>query len=139
MSIWQRMRSKLTGKPPAVEPPPPAPEPPPIAAYDTKLRTKKPTETGRRATRVPVKEPVDAAGWVEKGLSLVREGQAELALADFARAIALDENFSKAYAARGVAFEALGRGDEAKADYRKSIEIELRGVLKSEYGYEKKG
>jgi Flp pilus assembly protein TadD len=68
----------------------------------------------------------------------VREGQAEQALPDFARAIALDGNFSKAYAARGVAYEALGRADEAKADYRKSIEIELRGVLRSEYGYEKK-
>lgn len=132
MSLWQRMRSKLTGKPPAAPPPPPpAPEPPPLATYEVRLRPR--TETARR-----VPEPADAAGWVEKGLALVREGQAELALADFARAIGLDAGFAKAYAARGVALEALGRGDEAKADYRKSIEIELRGVLKSEYGYEKK-
>lgn len=126
MSLWQRMKSKLVGTAP-VPPPPEAP-----------VRKNKPTETGRRATRVRVKEPTDAPGWVEHATALLRGGEHEQAVAGFTKAIELDASCAKAYAGRGVAYEALGRAEEAKADYKTSIGIELRGVLKSEYGYEKK-
>ena len=130
MSLWQRMKSKLVGAPP--------PSPPPAVETETSVRKKKPTETGRRATRVPGPEPKDAAGWVERGTELLRGSEHQKALESFTRAIALDPDLAKAYAGRGVAYEALGRAEEAKADYKTSIGIELRGLLKSEYGYEKK-
>lgn len=137
MSLWQRMKAKLIGAPP---PPPPAPvaPPPPPPPTETSVRKKKSTETGRRATKVRVKEPKDAAGWVDHAVELLRGGEHQKAVEGFTRAIELDVNFAKAYAGRGVAFEALGRQEEAKADYKTSIGIELRGVLKAEYGYEKK-
>ncbi len=130
MSLWQRMKSKLVGAPPVPPPAPPAPE--------ASVRKSKPTETGRRATRVRLKEPTDAPGWVEHATALLRGGEAEQAVAGFSKAIALDASCAQAYAGRGVAYEALGRAEEAKADYKTSIGIELRGVLKAEYGYEKR-
>ena len=105
---------------------------------ESTVPNKKPTESGKRATRVPVKEPKDAAGWVDRATELLRGGEHQRAVEGFTKAIELDANLAKAYAGRGVAYEALGRAEEAKADYKTSIGIELRGVLKSEYGYEKK-
>ncbi|HEX7900429.1 MAG TPA: tetratricopeptide repeat protein [Planctomycetota bacterium] len=98
----------------------------------------KPTDPGRRPTRVRLKDPTDAPGWVERATELLRGGEHQKAVEGFTKAIELDANLAKAYAGRGVAYEALGRAEEAKADYKTSIGIELRGVLKSEYGYEKK-
>ena len=133
MSLWQRMKAKLVGAaPPSPPPAPPAP------STETSVRKNKPTETGRRATKVRLKDPTDAPGWVERATELLRGGEHEQAVAGFTKAIELDADCAKAYAGRGVAFEALGRAEEAKADYKTSIGIELRGVLKSEYGYEKK-
>ena len=129
MSLWQRMKSKLVGPPP---PPSPAPE------TESAVRNKKPTESGKRATRVPAKEPKDAAGWVDLATELLRGGEHQKALEGFTKAIELDAGLAKAYAGRGVAYEALGRAEEAKADYKTSIGIELRGVLKAEYGYKEK-
>src|SRR5687767_2721481 len=97
------MKTKLIGAPPPPPPPAPAPE------TETSVRKKKPTETGRRATRVPVPEPKDAAGWVERGTELLRGGEHQKALESFTQAIALDADLAKAYAGRGVAYEALGR------------------------------
>jgi Tfp pilus assembly protein PilF len=131
VSLWRRMKDKLVGAPPP--PTPAAPE------TESAVRKKKPTEPGRRSpTRVPAKEPQDAAGWVERATELLRGGEHQKAVEGFTRAIELDVNLAKAYAGRGVAYEALGRAEEAKADYKTSIGIELRGVLKSEYGYEKR-
>ena len=141
MSLWQRMKSKLIGTPPPPPAPPPVVPPSPPSRppeTETSVRKNKPSETGRRATRTRSKEPKDAAGWVERAIELLRAGESEKAVAGFTRAIELDANLAKAYAGRGVAFEALGRQEEAKADYKTSIGIELRGVLKAEYGYEKK-
>lgn len=129
MSLWQRMKAKLVGSPP-----PPAAPPPPAPKTETQVRKKKTTESGR-STKSRAKDPKDAAGWVEKATELLRGGEAEKAVAGFTRAIELDQACAKAYAGRGVALEALGRAEEAKADYKTSIGIELRGVLKNEYGY----
>jgi tetratricopeptide (TPR) repeat protein len=132
VSLWGRMKARLVGAPPPAAPPPPSPE------TETSVRKKKPTETGRRATRVPGPEPKDAAGWVERATELLRGGEAQKAVEGFTKAIELDATLAKAYAGRGVAYEALGRAEEAKADYKTSIGIELRGVLKAEYGYKEK-
>jgi len=98
-------------------------------------KKKSPTDPGRRATRARKKDPQDAAGWVERATELLRDGQHAEAVAGFTKAIEMDANCAKAFAGRGVAFEALGKAEEAKADYKTSIGIELRGVLKAEYGY----
>ena len=116
MSLWQRMKAKLVGVPP---PPPPAPAP----ETETSVRKKKPTETGRRPTRVPVQEPTDAAGWVEHATELLRSGEHQRALEGFTKAIELDAALAKAYAGRGVAYEALGRPEEGLSDTERGIAL----------------
>jgi len=129
VSLWQRVKAKLLRTP---APPPPASPP---AETETAVRKKKPTDPGRRSTKTRKREPKDAEGWVERATELLRGGDAEQAVAGFTKAIELDGSCAKAFAGRGVALEALGRSEEAKADYKTSIGIELRGVLKAEYGY----
>jgi Flp pilus assembly protein TadD len=119
MAFWSGLTSRLGGlfkkEEPAAAHPPAAVEPP---------RPKPPS--------VP---KLDAKGHFERAVALLREGETEKAIADFDRAIELDPNFSQAWATRGVALERAGRAEEARRDYAKSIEIDLRGALKSEYGY----
>lgn len=119
MAFWSGLTSRLGGlfrKEDAPAPAPPPPEPP---------RAKPPS--------VP---KLDAKGYFERAVALLREGETEKSIADFDRAIELDPAYSQAYASRGVALERAGRAEEAKRDYAKSIEIDLRGALKSEYGYD---
>jgi tetratricopeptide (TPR) repeat protein len=115
MAFWSGLTSRLGGlfrrKVPA---PSPAAPPPP---------------------RPPSVPKLDAKGHFDRGVALLREGEAEKALADLDRAVELAPDFSQAYATRGVALERLGRAEDARRDYAKSIEIDLRGALKSEYGY----
>jgi Flp pilus assembly protein TadD len=120
VSLWRRLKSKLLGSPP----PPSAP----LESDDVAKKKKSPT-------RAPKSEPADAAGWIDRATQLLRDGKHAEAVEGFTKAIQLDAHCAKAYAGRGVALEALGRADEAKADYTTSIGIELRGTLKTEYGY----
>ena len=77
-----------------------------------------------------------ALEYCERGTRRLHSGEIDAAIADFSSAIGLDAGCSKAYAGRGVALERAGKTDEAKKDYAKSIEIELRVALKAEYGYD---
>jgi len=113
-----------------VEPPPPpppkvvekAPPPePPKPERETKSR-KKPEETKSR-------RPTDAESFLKRGLTRQSAREHDGAIEDFTKAIELDGNLSKAYAARGVSREAKGDGDGAKADYSKSIQIEIMNEI----------
>jgi tetratricopeptide (TPR) repeat protein len=124
MAFWSGLTARLGGLFRKEEPKPAAAPPAPGAAA--------PPPAPRPAT-VP---KLDAKGHFERAVALLREGEVEKSMADFDRAIELDPNFSQAYATRGVAHERAGRAEEARRDYAKSIEIDLRGALKSEYGYD---
>ena len=109
-----------------VEPPPPkvvekAPREPPKPERETKSR-KKPEETKSR-------RPSDAESFLKRGLNRQAMREHDGAIEDFTKAIELDGNLSKAYAARGVSKEAKGDGDGAKADYSKSIQIEIMNEI----------
>ena len=112
-----------------VEPPPKpapkvvekAPPEPPKPERETKSR-KKPEETKSR-------RPSDAESFLKRGLVRQSVGEHDSAIEDFTKAIELDGNLSKAYAARGVSREAKGDGDGAKADYSKSIQIEIMNEI----------
>lgn len=123
MSLWRKVKSVLLGNAP----------PPPPSAVETETDVAKKKKSPTRAPRK--NDPADAAGWVERATELLREGKHAEAVEGFSKAIGLDASCAKAFAGRGVALEALGRPEEAKADYKTSIGIELRGALKSEYGY----
>ena len=88
---------------------------------DTKSR-KKPEETKSR-------RPTDAESFLKRGLARQAAREHDSAIEDFSKAIELDGNLSKAYAARGVSKEAKGDGDGAKSDYSKSIQIEIMNEI----------
>ena len=124
MAFWDGLTSRLGGLFRKDEPEP-APIPPPPAAVEPPPRAK------------PASVPkLDAKGHFDRAVALLREGETEKSIADFDRAIELDPAYSQAWASRGVAHERAGRAEEARRDYAKSIEIDLRGALKSEYGYD---
>jgi tetratricopeptide (TPR) repeat protein len=104
--------------PKAVEKPPPEP---PKAERETKSR-KKPEETKSR-------RPSDAESFLKRGLSRQSAREHDAAIEDFTKAIELDGNLAKAYAARGVSKEAKGDGAGAKSDYSKSIQIEIMSEI----------
>jgi tetratricopeptide (TPR) repeat protein len=97
------------------EPEPPKPE------RETKSR-KKPEETKSR-------RPSDSESFLKRGLARQAHGEHDAAIEDFSKAIELDGNLAKAYAARGVSKEAKGDGDGAKGDYSKSIQIEIMNEI----------
>jgi len=107
-----------------IEPAPKAPEKAPELPQqerETKSR-KKPEETKSR-------RPTDAESFLKRGLLRQSAREHDSAIEDFSKAIELDGNLSKAYAARGVSREAKGDGDGAKADYSKSIQIEIMNEI----------
>jgi len=57
-------------------------------------------------------------------------------MADYTKAIELKADYAEAYSNRGVIRERKGDTAGAKADYSKSIQIEILGALAREYpGY----
>ena len=68
--------------------------------------------------------PADAAAWSNRGNVRLALGDAEGAIADQERAMALDPESVDPHLNRGVAEEALARWDAAAADYRWILERE---------------
>jgi tetratricopeptide (TPR) repeat protein len=68
--------------------------------------------------------PYDPAVAAETGKTLLAEGQADAALTEFGRALALDPRDARNFNNRGVALEALGQTEAARADFRRALEID---------------
>jgi tetratricopeptide (TPR) repeat protein len=59
-----------------------------------------------------------------KGGTYAEQGQYELAIAEFTKAIELDPNYAPSYASRGSAYGYLGEYQKAIDDYTKAIELD---------------
>jgi len=68
--------------------------------------------------------PNDPAVAAEIGKTLLKEGQADAALVEFGRALALDPNDAKNYNNRGVALLQLGQVEAARADFKKALGLD---------------
>ena len=72
----------------------------------------------------PPKKPVNlvlptAASMTERGVRLFNQGRIQESIDQFTKAIALDANYTQAWAKRAEAYARLGRGNEAAEDQRK--------------------
>ncbi len=70
--------------------------------------------------------PMDPAVAAEAGRILLAEGQADGALAEFGRALALDPRNALYLNNRGVALEALGQTEAARGDFERALAIDPR-------------
>ena len=99
---------------PVAPPPPPPPPPPPRKA-----------EAPQKSTKILQGDEQ----YLRRGLQRQSQGEHDKAISDFSKAIELNPNLAKAYAARGVSKEAKGDGAGAKSDYSTSIQIEIMGEI----------
>lgn len=74
-----------------------------------------------RPAFTPPEEPVDAAGYNRRGNQYGRNGAYESAIADYTRALELDESFAEAWFNRGVSYYELGMYPESIADLTQAI------------------
>lgn len=129
--------------PPKVElPPPPLPPPTPPTARPPVRIAAPPAPAPKRASppaaRGPSIKPVPAAAPAIRGADLVHlrqgvvlqaRGEHPAAIEAFTKAIAADAGCIEAYAGRGISREALGDVAGARADYAKSIEVEVKAGI----------
>lgn len=71
---------------------------------------------------------------LRKGVVLQARGEHQAAIEAFTKAIAADASCVEAYASRGISREALGDVDGARADYAKSIEVEVKEEIARHLG-----
>ncbi len=72
---------------------------------------------------IPVEEPQDVAGYIERGSTFYTQGDYGKAIADFSKAIDLAPDDPDAYINRGSAYARQMNFEEAIADYDKAIEL----------------
>jgi Tfp pilus assembly protein PilF len=60
---------------------------------------------------------------------LQARGEQAAAIEEFTKAIEADVSCVEAYASRGISHEALGEVSRARADYAKSIEVEVKAGI----------
>ena len=73
--------------------------------------------------------PTTAAEHNEQGITLTNEGKYNEAIAEFSKAIELDQNFTEAYSGRGMAYRKNGQNDLAIVDYNKAIELDPKYAI----------
>lgn len=86
-----------------------------------------PPETTTKATPppfTPPKKPMTlvpptASGMTERGVRLFNQGRIQESIDQFTKAIALDPNYTQAWARRAEAYTRLGKGNEAAEDQRR--------------------
>jgi Flp pilus assembly protein TadD len=71
----------------------------------------------------------DEIAHLRQGVVLQARGEHAAAIEAFTKAIAADATCIEAYASRGISREALGDVDGARADYAKSIEVEVKAGI----------
>ena len=124
-------------------PPPPRiviPRPPPALARTGPIIATAPmrVEAPRpRPLPAPKAPPVtwggarrgDDLAHLRKGVVLQARGEHPAAIEEFTKAIAADAGCVEAFAGRAISLEALGDLTRAKADYAKSIEVEVKAGI----------
>ena len=66
--------------------------------------------------------------WLQQGITQAKQGEYELAIATFDRAISANLEFTEAYYQRGLAYDQLGKADRAIADYNRSLSLDSQQV-----------
>ncbi len=67
--------------------------------------------------------------YVNRGEAYDREGQQNLALQDFDKAITIDPDFSDAYYCRGLSYSSEGRNALAIQDFDKALQLNPNYLL----------
>ncbi|MEO8597360.1 MAG: hypothetical protein ABI759_28840 [Candidatus Solibacter sp.] len=75
-------------------------------------------------SKARLQAPNDPAIAAETGKILLHEGQAEGALAEFGRALALEPMDARNINNRGVALQALGQTEAARADFERALRVD---------------
>ena len=83
-----------------------------------------PTSEGTGSPLEPAVRLGEARSHLERGRTLLAQGQLERAIEEFDQAIELDSDEVEVYAARGFAYVALGEFEPGIADYDTAIELE---------------
>lgn len=66
--------------------------------------------------------------WLQQGITQAKQGEYELAIATFNRAISANLEFAEAYYHRGLAYYELGKVDRAIADYDRCLSLDSQQV-----------
>jgi len=118
--------------PPKVEVPPPPPTVPPAACPPAPRKASPPAMWGPSPKPVPAAVPASRGAdlvHLRQGVVLQARGEHDAAIEAFTKAIVADAACIEAYAGRGISREALGDVAGARADYAKSIEVEVRAGI----------
>lgn len=106
--------------------------PPPAACPPASKKASPPAMGGPSPKPVPAATPAirgaDLAH-LRQGVVLQARGEHPAAIEAFTKAIAADAACIEAYAGRGISREALGDTAGARADYAKSIEVEVKAGI----------
>ena len=71
-----------------------------------------------------LKEPTDAAGYLDRGNRFSRNGVYGKAIEDYNKALEMDSELADAYYNRGCSWYEVGKYDEAIADLTRAIECD---------------
>ena len=77
-----------------------------------------------RPNLTPPEEPTDAEGYNRRGNQYSRNGAYEQAIADYTKALELDETLADAWFNRGCSLYEMGMFEESIADLTQAIEID---------------
>ncbi len=102
----------------AAAPPPPSGEPQPAAGQTSASQEPLPPDVPAAEAPVPYGVPT-ATSLTERGVRLFNQGRIQESIDQFTKAIALDPNYTQAWARRAEAYARLGRGAEAAEDRRR--------------------
>jgi Flp pilus assembly protein TadD len=70
------------------------------------------------------RDPTDAEAHLQRGLALMKLGDATMAVDDFGEAVRLAPEVAEHYLARSRAYEQLGRTEEARADRKQALRLD---------------
>ena len=76
--------------------------------------------------------PICAETYFNRGLSHAQNGEIELAIADYSKAIELKPDFAEAYYCRGGALLRLGKHEKAKSDLTTVRKMGLDVIIASD-------
>ncbi len=110
-----------------------APVPPPVVQVEAPppvrpVVIEAPPPPPRVETPQPARRNEELAH-LRRGIVLQARGDHAGAIEAFSKAIEHDASCVEAWSGRGISREALGQVDEARSDYSKSIEIEVRAEI----------
>ena len=103
---------------PVTQPTTSPPQEPPSGQAPEEKSEDPPAHAPLYRTPVPVDAPT-ASAMTERGVQLFNQGRTQESIDQFTKAIALDPNYTEAWAKRAEAYALLGRGEQAAEDQRR--------------------